>query len=93
MGVLADIAKISSDSTAQATALGALQAAQATETSAQAAYDAFGGTISADDQQLSTDLQALPSPVFVTNADGSISVYSYSASPPGFTILTAQPAT
>jgi len=93
MGVLADVQKISADSTAQATALANLQAAQAAVTPLQAAYDAFGGTIGADDQQLSSDLQALPGPVFVTNPDGSVSVYAYSSAAPGFTIVVAQPAT
>ena len=59
----------------------------------QAAYDAFGGSISADDQQLSTDIKALNSSAFVTNADGSVSVYTFSASAPVFTVITAQPAT
>src|ERR1700722_9865257 len=79
MGVLADIAKISTDSQQQAGALASLQAAQAAVPPLQAAYDAFGGSINADDTQLSTDLQALPAPVFVTNADGSVSVYTFSA--------------
>lgn len=93
MGVLADIAKISSDSVAQAGALASLQTAQAAVPPLQAAYDAFGGSISADDAQLSADLQALPRPQFVTNADGTQSTYAYSASAPGFTIVVADPAT
>ena len=93
MGVLLDIQKISTDSAAAATLLGQLQTAQAAVAAIQSQIDSGNSAVTADDTQLSTDLQALPSPVFVLNPDGSASVYAYSAAPPGFTIVTAQPAT
>lgn len=93
MGVLADWQKISTDSQLQAAALGSLQAAQAAVAPAQAAYDSFGGTISADDQQLSSDLQAQPTGpntvALVPNPDGSYTGLQYSAAAPGFIVLQA----
>jgi len=86
MGVLADIANISTDSVALATA-------QATVTTIQTQIAGAGGTVTADDTQLSTDLQALPNPVYVINTNSTASFFAYSAAPPGFTIVNADPAT
>ncbi len=97
MSILADVGKISSDSQGQAAALSALQTAQAAVGPLQDAYDAFGGTISADDQQLSSDLQAQPSGpntiALVQNPDGTYTGYQYSTAAPGFTATPAVIAT
>lgn len=94
MGILADISKISGDSTAQATVGGQLSTAQAQVTALQTQFDSFGGTITADDQQLSSDLQALPRPVYVVDPTTNVATfYAFSALPPGFTITPADPAT
>jgi len=85
MGLLADIQAISSDSAKLATDQAALTASQAAVTADTAAS-------AAADSQLSTDLQAA-GPTFVPNADGTVSVYSFAATPPGYTIVVAKPAT
>jgi hypothetical protein len=93
VGVLADIQAITADSATLATDQGTLQGLQSQVTTLQAQIAGDSGTVTAADTQLSTDLQALPGPVFVTNPDGSVSVYAYSPAPPGFTIVNAVPAT
>ena len=86
MATLADdIAAITATSTALATAQGNLVAAQQ-------AVDADLSQVTTADTTLATALQTANSPAFVLNADGSVSVYAFSAQPPGFTITTAQPA-
>jgi hypothetical protein len=93
MGVLLDIGKISTDSVALATLQGSLATAQATVTTLQAQIADAGGTVTDDDTQLSTDLQALPNPVYVINTNSTASFFAYSAAPPGYTIVNADPAT
>jgi len=87
-----DIAAINADSTQLATDQGVVVAAQTALSNAQAVVDADNTTITVADTTLSTALQTAGVPVFVANADGSVSVYAYSASPPGFTITVVQPA-
>ena len=92
MGILADIQAISDDSaklaTDQATIdgltnqLAAAQTAIATDTTGSAAANA----------QLSADLQT-SGPQFKPNPDGSVNVYQFATTPPGYTITVAQPAT
>lgn len=87
-----DIAAISADSVKLATDQGDVVSAQTALAAAQAIVDADNTAISAADTTLSTALQAATGPVFVGNADGSVSVYAFSALPPGFTITVAVPA-
>ena len=91
--ILADIAKISTDSAAAATLQGQLQTAQASVTAIQSQIDSGSGTITADDTQLSTDLQAAGVAQLVLNSDGTYSVYQFTAAAPGFTITPAALAT
>ena len=87
-----DIAAISADSTKLATDQGAVVAAQTALANAQAVVADDTTAISAADTTLSSALKTAGNPVFIANADGSVSVYAYSAADPGFTITVAQPA-
>lgn len=87
-----DIAAISTDSAKLATDQAAVVAAQTALTAAQAVVDSDNQTITQADTTLSAALQAAGKPAFVPNEDGSVDVYTYSASPPGFTITNAKPA-
>jgi hypothetical protein len=92
VGILVDIQAISTDSAQLATDTAALAALQTSIDADTAAIAADTATVATANQTLSTDLQT-SGPVFVTNADGSISVYQFSATAPGYTITKAVPAT
>ena len=92
MGILADIQAISTDSASLAMDIAALAALETSIDADTAAIAADTATVATANTQLSTDLQTT-GPVFVVNDDGSVSVYQFSASPPGYTITTAVPAT
>ncbi len=87
-----DIAAISTDSTNLATDQGAVAAAQTALAAAQAVVDADTATVTEADTTLSNALKAAGAPVFISNADGSVSIYAFSDLTPGFTVTTAQPA-
>ena len=89
--VLDDINAITADSVQLATDQANVVAAQVVLSAAQATVTADMTTATMADQTLSTALQMV-GPVFVVNADGSASIYQYSALPPGYTIIMAQPA-
>lgn len=92
MGLKADIDAISVGSAKLATDTATLQQDQLMVTAQQAVVAGDNTANSAANTTLSADLQ-VSGPVFVTNADGSVSVYQFSPDAPGFTITTAQPAT
>ena len=91
MGLLSDIQAISAGSVKLAADTATLNQDQDMVTAQQAvvASDAAAGTTA--NATLSADLQT-SGPVFVTNADGSVSVYQFSPDAPGFTITVATPA-
>lgn len=93
MGILADIGAISAGSSKLATDQAALNADMASVAAQQAIVAADATTGAAADAQLSADLMALSQPAFVVNADGTANVYAYAATPPGYTITVAVPAT
>jgi hypothetical protein len=93
MATIADyISAISTDSAKLATDQGNVTLAQAALDAANATVAADTTTVTADDTALSQALQAANVWAFVSNPDGSVSIYAYSAQAPGFTITTAQPA-
>lgn len=87
-----DIAAITTDSAKLAADQAEVQKATVALAAAQAVVDADNTTITTADKMLSDALKAFGNSVFVANADGSVSIYSFSTSDPGFTITTAQPA-
>jgi hypothetical protein len=92
MGLLADIQAISAASAQLATDTATLAVDQAAVDAAAAAIAADQSGSGAADAQLSTDLQA-SGPAFVLNADGTANVFAFAATPPGYTITVAKPAT
>ena len=90
--LLDDINAIGTDSAQLAVDQGTVVTAQTALTNAQAVVAADSTTVSAADNTLSQALQTANTLGYVLNADGSASIYAYSASRPGFTITTAQPA-
>ena len=91
MGVLADIQAISTDSAQLAADQATLSALQAQVDAAQAAIAADTSAATQADATLSADLQ-VSGPVFTANLDGSVSVYQFATTPPGYTITKAIPA-
>ena len=89
--ILDDINAISADSAALAAAQANLVTAQAAVTTAQAGVDDATQAETAADATLATALAA-SGPVFIANADGTVSVYAASSTDPGFTVTVAQPA-
>ncbi len=89
--LLDDINAVSTADAAVATAQQGVAAAQAQVTSAQDALTTAQAADTAADAKLSSDLQA-SGPVFVQNTDGTVSVYSFSSGPPGFSVTVAKPA-
>lgn len=91
MGILSDIQAISTASTKLAVDQATLAQLQV---QVAAATDAITGDTTASgqaDARLSADLQA-GGPVYTPNDGGSVSVYQFSANPPGYTITKAVPA-
>jgi hypothetical protein len=86
-----DINAVATADSGVATAQQGVVSARASLTSAQAQVTTAQAADQAADQQLSADLQS-GGPVYITNADGTVSVYAYSTSSPGYTLVKASPA-
>ena len=93
MGILADIEAISEGSAKLATDQATLNADRAAVEAQQEMVANDTAANLAADAMLSSDLQAIGGPVFVLNEDGSVAIYQYAGTPPGYTITKAIPAT
>jgi hypothetical protein len=91
MGVKSDIEAISATSMELASDQADLNALQVQVDAKAAEIEGDTTASAAADAQLSADLLA-GGPKFVLNADGSVGLYQYAATPPGYTITMALPA-
>jgi inosine/xanthosine triphosphate pyrophosphatase family protein len=90
-GTLAAIQAISADATKLATDQAAVNTAQTALATAQAVVASDSTQTTADDAALAALLAGTPG-VFQLNSDGTATFYEPSATLPGFTIITAPPA-
>jgi hypothetical protein len=89
IGILADIQAISDDSAELAKDQADLMVLQAQVDSKAAEIESDTTASTAANQKLSDDLVA-SGPVYVLNPDSTVSLYQFSAVPPGFMITTAK---
>lgn len=95
MGLKTDLASVSTDAAKLASDQGVVASLQSQLATAQGVVDADNQAITDADALVAADLAGAPynGSAFVANPDGSITLYQVSPNPPGFTIVTIQPAT